>query len=168
MFDPNNENLWMVPIASVFIAAASVGLALAAWWTTREKLRLDLFDRRFAIFKAAVDFSNILSVWTGSEEQLAARQLFARSVIESQFLFSKKSGIFAILGEMQEKSLRRFAADQLLARTDRGSMPNKCLEAADESMEALHWILFSAIPELTEKMKPFLNFHTLTTWPGFE
>ena len=164
MCDLNNVISWL----AVGISVASLCLAGAAWWTSREKLRLDLYNRRFEIFRAAVDFSNILSVWTGSDEQLAARLLFRRAVIESQFLFSKKSGIFAILSEMQNKSLSRFAADQLLARVDRDSMPNKCLQAADESMEALHWILFSAIPELTEKMKPYLNFHRLKVWHGAE
>jgi hypothetical protein len=26
--------------------------------------------------------------------------------------------------------------------------------------------VFTAIPQLTESMKPFLNFHTLTVWRG--
>jgi hypothetical protein len=164
MIDLNSAIPWIALAVSV----ASACFACAAWWTSREKLRLDLYNRRFEIFRAAVDFSNVLSAWAESDEHMAKQLLFERAVIESQFLFSGESGIFEILSGIRRKSVKKFAADQLLVREDRACFPDKCVQAADESIEALNWILFQAIPQLTEKTKPFLNFHTLTVWPGIE
>jgi hypothetical protein len=160
MCDLNNPVPWIALIVSV----ASAGFAGSAFWVSREKLRLDLYNRRFEIFRAAVDFSNVISAWTGSDEQTATRQLFIRAVVESQFLFSKESGIFEILSEVHTKSFKRLAMDTL--REHAAIMPKEVAQAAMESVEAVNWIVFEAVPQLAEKMKPFLNFHTLTAWPG--
>jgi hypothetical protein len=58
----------------------------------REKLRLDLYDRRFEIFSSIFDFYNAMISWTGTLEQEEARARFFRAYQESGFLFTRESG----------------------------------------------------------------------------
>ena len=127
---------------------------------------MDLYNKRFQIFSAAVDFSNVISSWAGSDDQKATRLLFLRAVNESQFLFSKESGVFELLLKMNEKSFKRLGMGQL--REHAATMPLEVNQAALESVDAVNWIVFAAIPELAVKMKPFLDFHMLTMWPSLE
>jgi hypothetical protein len=74
-----------------------------------EKLRLDLFNRRFAIFDRIFDFYSAMFRWTGSDEQKSIQTQFFRSQHEAVFLFSEESGIPALLKSMDEKSRKVIA-----------------------------------------------------------
>jgi hypothetical protein len=74
-----------------------------------EKLRLDLFNRRFVIFDRIFDFYSAMFHWTGSDEQKSIQTQFFRSQHEAVFLFSEESGIPALLKSMDEKSRKVIA-----------------------------------------------------------
>jgi hypothetical protein len=160
MCDLHNALGWV----ALFVSVGSLSVAFLAAWSNRERLRFDLYNKRFDIFIAAVNFSNAMSVWSGSEEQIKTRQSFILAVNESRFLFSRESQVFSILSEINEKSFKKFGIETLRPYAD--AMPREFMGQVNDSIDAMNWIVFSAIPLLTEKMRPYLNFHQLTVWPN--
>jgi len=71
----------------------------AVWWTHRERLKLDLYKRRFDIYSRTLDLYHAFSDWTPSEteknsmslknpsELRKAQQAFIKASREAQFLF---------------------------------------------------------------------------------
>jgi hypothetical protein len=51
----------------------------------REKLRLDLYDRRWKIFTSVFDFYYVMIAWKGTDEQAAVRDKFFMAYQESAF-----------------------------------------------------------------------------------
>jgi peptidoglycan hydrolase CwlO-like protein len=70
------------------IAVAAVYIAWQQWRTNYNKLRYDLFDKRYSVYEAASDFiSSILRHGKMSEE---AESTFLSGIKGSRFLFSKE------------------------------------------------------------------------------
>src|SRR5271166_632205 len=67
-----------------------------------EKLRHDLYDRRFAIIVSIFEYYQAIISWAGTEEQKAARDRFFRAYQEAGFLFKSESRIEAILKELND------------------------------------------------------------------
>lgn len=91
-----------VPLMISLIALAFTG---AGWWINREKLRLDLYNRRFEIYCRVLDLLFAFENWnpTGAETTACSLQdspeldralkAFTKAYRESQFLFDEKSGV---------------------------------------------------------------------------
>jgi hypothetical protein len=104
------------PVATIIAAFAAVSVT---WYPARhqkriaeeqahiarEKLRHDLYDRRFEIFSSIFDFHTAVILWEGSPEQQKARQRFFRAYQASGFLFKKESGIEDLLKKVQENGV---------------------------------------------------------------
>ena len=71
-----------------------------------EKLRLDLYDRRFEIFSSIFDFYEAMISWEGTPEQKEARKRFFRAYQESGFLFTKESGIPDLLKSLNDDAMK--------------------------------------------------------------
>lgn len=82
-------------------------IAKAQWWTAENKLRLDLFDRRYAVFAAAKDFTLII-IQHGDfvDSDLNAS---ARGTADADFLFDEDVSCFL-------KEIRKNAVDLRLCR----------------------------------------------------
>jgi hypothetical protein len=104
------------PIATIIAALAALSVtAYFAWHQKKiakeqadiaeEKLRLDLYDRRFEIFSSIFDFHTAVILWEGSPEQQKARQRFFRAYQSSGFLFKKESGIEDLLKKVHENGV---------------------------------------------------------------
>jgi hypothetical protein len=48
------DNFWK--FATVAVAVVTLYIAFQQFWLAKEKLKLDLFEKRFAVFAAARDF----------------------------------------------------------------------------------------------------------------
>ncbi len=70
---------------------------------SREKLRLDLYERRWKIFKSIFDFYYVMIAWTGSDEQKAVRDQFFMAYQESAFLFDPADGVEQLLKDLNDK-----------------------------------------------------------------
>ena len=145
----------------VGISVPTLCFTVLAWWINREKLRLDLYNKRCEVFRAALDLSNVVIGWSGSAPQLTTYRQFLRALIECQFLFPAKSGVPKILREVNQKFSKVFAVNEIRQRGAHTAMPQEFMKSVLESTDSGNWILSTAIPQLTEKMKPYLDFHTL-------
>ena len=61
-----NTVAWLAFAASAF----SVIISISAAWTNREKLRLDLYDRRNRIYESAVNLHALLVNWNATANDL--------------------------------------------------------------------------------------------------
>jgi hypothetical protein len=111
------EAVMLQPIATILAALVVVSVTGYFGWHQREiageqarieheKLRLDLYDRRFEIFTSIFDFYNAIISWKGTLEQQDARQRFFRAYQESGFLFTKESDIEALLKMLHEEGAK--------------------------------------------------------------
>jgi hypothetical protein len=158
MCDLNNA----IPLIALVTSIVSVVIALAALMISREKLRMDLYNRRFEIFRAAVNLRNLhCEEWTRSDAQLEVRSAFFRALEEAGFLFKEGSGVIEVLNRMH-------LASQFIVRHEPPSQPGYPDDEQRRYVEDKVWITDGSIRELRENIAPFLNFKTLTEWPGIE
>jgi len=92
---------------AVLISAYVAWVAYQQYRTTREKLRLDLYDRRFGVYTAAIDFYHVLSRYDENlQPHQEAHRTFIKAVRESRFLFGHDNEIVSILEEMHARAAR--------------------------------------------------------------
>lgn len=147
----------LTAIFPIAISLAAAAIAGAQWWNGREKNRLDLFDRRLAIFEATQTYYSALVAWKGEPDQQAARQNFLASISRAKFLFKDDSGIEAELQSLYEQSwkvtgwkeasLALIASDPLYAMQGHGPVQDILMEKYPQAVE-----------RVGELMLPYIGF----------
>jgi hypothetical protein len=134
-------------VMSVFLAY----IAYHQLTTNRNKLKLDLYNKRFEVYTSALKFYQELMAEGTS---FKTHKDFINHKEAAKFLFSKDESIYSLLEEMHEKSFKinHFKNDSLELAHD--------IEAFDlaskNSHEALIWFQPS-IKDLSKKLEPFLS-----------
>jgi hypothetical protein len=143
---------WSTPT----IALVVVLISFLQWRTNREKLRLDLYQKRFEIYSRLLDFSEALSKWRSLSE--IDRQNFKNSFIkalnESSFLFPDKSGVHALLQKFGEDT-------QYIVNFDSSVFEDATNEERKSQYKAFNDCIRKSdgiIKELKENLRPFLSF----------
>jgi len=95
------------------IAAVAVGVAVAQWWTARNKLRLDLFDRRWAIYVATREM--LAEMFRHGASTQAAQQKFLEGTRGARFLF--------------DENIARYLEKELWSRVAKLEAANALIEA---------------------------------------
>lgn len=124
----------------------------------RDKLRLDLYERRFAVYERTLAFYNALigdSKALQSENFLQLHLDFIRVCRESQFLFESDTGIFQLLEDLQSRAFKvtGFKVHGHMVADD----PTTLLKMSKDATDALSYF-DTAIKTLEIKMTPYLNF----------
>jgi hypothetical protein len=151
------------PVATIIAALAAVYVtahfARKQAWLAREKLRYDLFDRRLQIFSSIFDFYNAMIAWSGTPEQIAARERFFRAYQESRFLFKRESGIEALLKDLNDKGMKviGFKENRELLRQD----PATFIKYFEETSKIQTTDFEEGLAKLKESISKYLNFHDL-------
>jgi hypothetical protein len=144
-----------VPVATVLIAASVALITWFQWKTNREKLRLDLFQRRYEIYLRVRDYQSAL-LQRHDERRLAeVRGTFGNALRESKFLFPQKSGIYDLFGDFDGRAAR-------VTTFKRYSAEGTCLTSDDRAQltEDEIWIAHG-IEILEKKLGPYLNFRSI-------
>jgi hypothetical protein len=125
----------------------------------REKLRLDLYQRRFEIYLRVLEYHWALVDWQGKPEQIASRGPFVRAFCESRFIFPEKSGVYDFLREFNLHAVQivNFKSE----RDEKGGATlRQNPKFAQLQIDNVTWMLNSP-DALYARMAPFLNFHSL-------
>ncbi len=157
-------NFWIDAILRVVTAAAATAVAIYVakisrrqWKTNQEKLRLDLYQRRFDIYLRVLEFHWALLEWGDKPEQQALRGPFVKAFCESKFMFPVSSGIYEFLSDFHRHAFRianfKAASDPI-----RDLMPAEFAKLANRRSEDANWIL-SSMEVFLAKLAPYLNFH---------
>ena len=153
-------------IATSVIAGCALVLTFQGWRDNRDKLRLDLFNRRFSIYQRVLVYYKALLVWKGTEEQKALIPPFIEASREALFIFPKKSGVYEHLQTFWNHSwkivthqevMTVFAGADLYGDEETRKQRRKVV---DERMESGTWIL-SSLTELEKLMKKSMSFERL-------
>ncbi len=165
----------VVSLVALAVSVASVCFAGGVWWTNREKLRLDLYNRRFEVYSRTLDFYHALLEWKPTEQEKSetslrdspelrtAQRAFIKASREARFLFDAVSGIQNQLEQMHNDSIAiigylRDFLPKLIGGPTFATENKKC----DECWNRIH----NGIPALEQKLSLYLDFHTLLNWGG--
>ena len=146
----------LTPIC-VAIFAGYIGLRQAK--ISRDKLRLDLYNRRFDIYEKTLLFYQSITNYDGSEHEpfSSKHRDFIKAMKESQFLFDPKSGIYKTLLEMHEDAFKIIGFKrhgQEVSRAD----PVVFSQMHTDMQNALTGFAFQ-IDAIEKAIAPYLNFH---------
>jgi hypothetical protein len=169
MNDLNGLTSWIAPAVSII----SVCFAGAVWWTSHEKLRLDLYNRRFDVYSRTLDFYHALLGWQPTELEKATTSLndspelgntqkaFIKASREAQLLFDDTSEIQKQLEQMHEDTIwwigyKRDCAGKPFDPPTVISMNNEFTERRKRVDNSL-WHIESGL-------SAYLDFHRFSLW----
>ena len=135
---------------TLLVGAGVVYVALQQFFLAREKFKLELFEKRFAIFAATRKLLSIIL----TEANLTLAQLFEyrAAVAEAAFLFD--SDITNYLDEIDKKALRfHFTNDRIRQQP----AVENYQQFVDENFQLLTW-LTDELSQLKGRFAPYLKF----------
>ncbi|KEZ75926.1 hypothetical protein [Salinisphaera hydrothermalis] len=150
------------------MAGALPAALLAAWVgygqikTNREKLRWDLYQRRFRVFEFAVrDYQTLLESPTlDTQEAKEIQRQFIEVKLESQFLFRSGSRIQQIMDSIDTDAAIVVGIRRMFKAGNRGLPPPLVAEEDEKVIKALGDI-GKAIPDLQEALSEYLSFESV-------
>ena len=147
------------------IAAGQIVVSLAvayfAWAqlkTNRTKLRLDLYNRRFAVFEKTLSYFQTYYSPTATEVEVRkSADDFVRAYRESRFLFGDDSAVYAALTKIKDVlgelvALDRRGAAESLDQDAARVVANRRMSLPDPS---------NLMKSLEEAMAPWLDFRRI-------
>lgn len=144
-------------LATTAIAVFVAWIGYRQWKTNQEKLRLDLYNRRFDIFVRVLDYyQDIFAASSDIETHLQIRQKFIRAVRESRFLFPQSSSIHRHLEEMQMRATRYKEMAYGEKETADRAFHSRAFDKVRQ--EDSVW-LFNSMRTFEDLIAPFMIFH---------
>ncbi|MFB2562951.1 hypothetical protein [Rhizobium sp. IMFF44] len=121
-----------------------------------ERLRLDLYDRRFKLYSGIFDFYYAMISWEGTLEQKEARQRFFMAYQESAFLFTKESGIEELLKMLNSEAAKviGFKENSELYKSDPAFLNEQFLETNRIQLTVFE----DGLAKFKEAIRPYLDF----------
>ena len=129
----------------------------------KEKLRLDLYNRRFEIFSSIFDLYEVMISWEGTAEQTAVRTRFFRAYQESGFLFRKESGIEDLLKQLNDEATKVIDFRKNPERYQ--SDPKRYIEHLQKMTDIQLGVFEEGLKKLKLAMSEYLNFHNALADP---
>lgn len=152
----------------VSVVGGVVGLiALTVAWSQMRiasaKTKLDLYNKRFSVYLAALEFYQCAYSESREGQEEKANKL-TQAYRESKFLFDAKDGIYETLGRIQEGGSAIRAHDEI--RKNPNSHLDMARKVFDKYMTAL-LDMEADIIALEDQLKNYLSFHNVRGWTIF-
>lgn len=145
-----NEAEWIQLVFPTVIGLSLVFIAHQQKSINSKKLKLDLYNKRFEIFKDVIKFYQELLDNQVSKE---THKNFINSKESSYFLFSKEPNIYQRIDELHSASFKINWLDYF----DKNTLsPTKIIELQATSSKAIE-LFHKSLPKLKEDMKKYLN-----------
>jgi hypothetical protein len=138
-------------VATLFLSVAVVTIALLQWRVADNKLRLDLFDRRYKVYDAARNFLASISRDASVTQSHLAE--FNIGTSDAKFLFEPDVGEY--LAEIRKRALHLRTTRELLKRPP--ASDDELVGLAQAESDAVLW-LGDQITEMTKIFTPYLGF----------
>ncbi|MDT3314135.1 hypothetical protein QZR14_22465 [Pseudomonas sp. rhizo66] len=153
----------------VSVVGAVVGLiALTVAWSQMKiasaKTKLDLYNKRFGVYLAALEFYQCAYSKTREGHNEKASKL-THAYRESKFLFDAKDGVYETLGRFQKAGAAVRAYDEFnkhgaISDSDRS---RKLFEKYSDALLNME----TDILKLEGQLKAYLSFHNVRGWTFF-
>jgi hypothetical protein len=138
-------------IATLFLSVAVIVIAALQWRVADNKLRLDLFDRRYKVYDATRNFvASILREATFTNSQLAD---FNIGTSDAKFLF--EPDVAEYLAEIRKQALHLRTTQTLLKKTQISD--EELAKLAQAENDKISW-LGDQIIAMTKVFLPYLGF----------
>ena len=144
---------WAQGLLTPIIAIIVARIAYDQYRTAKDKLRLDLFDKRFVVYKAFDDFRRL--VQDSGNVELADLQEFHRKTEMVVFLFD--SDIIDYRQELYQKAVDLRQLNQKLDRLDVGDERTRVVK---EESKLLKWFI-DQINDVANRFAPYLRFEKI-------
>ena len=145
---------WITYLSALLTPAIGVGvvaIAFLQWQTNKNRLKVELFDRRYQIYRAVKDLIDSIMVEGGVKISEKEANRFVLAVSESQFLFDKELATY--IKSISKKAVKMAVLERHLKELPAGE---RRTEVVSELDKVLGWsINQSGI--LAEKFSPFLK-----------
>lgn len=142
-------------IATVVLAAFGGYIAYQQWQTAKAKVRLDLYERRFKVYRGVMDFLGAIA--RDAEVTHETLNAFYKETDEKRFLFNDDL-------KQWLKQLRQTAVQLRLVGKKITALPAnrevERLEACDEDASLLQWF-DEQIEQAESKFERYLTFKDL-------
>ena len=135
----------------IILGVLVVAIAYNQWIVAKNKLDLDLYNKRFEVYKDALTFYQDL---IGDEPSRDIHRKFIISKEAAFHLFSDSRDIYDLLNEMHENSAKVTGFKNLGNELD-GS-PEQKMTMYNDSMQVLSWF-DKSMPILRDKMSRYLK-----------
>jgi len=155
--EPHQWISYLGGLVSPFIAAMALWVAARQSKTNMAKLRLDLYDKRFAIYEATLGFYQALGGLPGTllvEPFLSVQRQFVKAHRESQFLFDEEAGVFELLGQINIGGIKVVAA-KTRAHEMGGDRAAKLVAEAND----VYLTIEKSITNLERAIGPYVRFN---------
>jgi hypothetical protein len=138
-------------LLTVLVASFAAYVAYQQYRVGREKLKLDLFEKRFSVFSATRHILSRISSEGSMPPEVVFK--FRTAVSEASFLFD--SDISNYLNEIDKCALRLWVIDEKLKTNPLEIERNLLL---DEKTEKITWVM-NQVTVLASKFGIYLKFH---------
>jgi len=140
-------NFYLPSAMAIFLAY----IAHQQMTVNKNKLKLDLYNKRFEIYTDTLTFYQEL---IGEEVSKETHKKFISSKEASFFLFSTDKTIYALLEQMHTESFKVIGFKK--HGKELSGSPKHFIESNDSSLKVQAWFT-DKIPELREKMSKYLS-----------
>ena len=144
-------------LLTLVIGGIAIWIAYQQHKTARDKLKLDLFDRRYKVYRGLMDFLGAVNA-DGKPSRDAFGQ-FYRETDPKRFLFG--DDVCDYLEEIREKAVELRQAIELgaAARADkcRTISQERLMEASETERDLVGWF-YKRVEEASQKFQPYLGF----------
>ena len=141
---------FLSPIATLIVGSAVAIIAWQQWRVARDKLRLDLFDRRYKVFEATRKFLTM----TVKKARFDDAQLFefCAGIADAEFLFG--NDVVDYLAQIRKRALEARAHHEELQSLPVGDERSRRVQAKTDQ------ILWSGdqLDLMIKTFSPYLNF----------
>src|SRR5437868_3401142 len=140
-------------IVTLFLSVAVAVIAWQQWRVADNRLRLDLFDRRYKVYDATRKFlATILREANFTDSQLFE---FYAGTSDAEFLFGAK--VVDYIGQIRERALHMRTAQQLFEPLPVGEERSRHVQKHHDD---LVW-LTEQIEEMSKTFAPYLGFQSV-------
>jgi hypothetical protein len=140
---------WLTALTAVIAA----WIAYQQYRTARHRLRLDLFERRLAVYDSAITL--IQSAVRDGNLQTDNVFTFVRDTRQAEFLFDQP--VLAYIDALRSKSFRFRQLNEQL-HEQRVPVGPERTKIVNEESELLNWYLAQAQGEASKQFAPYLSF----------
>jgi hypothetical protein len=144
-------------LSSFWQGAAIVLIGMFTAWTAwsqysinKEKFKLDLFEKRFSIFKATRKFLSIVL----RDAEISLEDIYEYRANTSEVDFFFKKDVIDYLKEIDNRALKLRTLNEKIKDLSKGNERSKKAEDIDECLN----FLISKLPELKTVFNPYMKF----------
>jgi hypothetical protein len=152
-------------LVTLFMSAMAIIVVYSQMKIASTKLRLDLYNKRFAIYQSAFDLYNAHNLHNWNPEVVSDLELqFLKSFRESQFLFDEKHGIYKILETIKKNSTSITIYKKHMIDPDRASKDKSFEDNLHKNSNMAFSAFHNNLLRLEDKISNYIYFGNIDGW----